>query len=951
MKPSRRRLLAALLCALPFATLGDEQAQAFLLHRGGVASGGVTPGLLTTMTLANATGANDTPMWSKIFGHPFVDLDLPLSGGLPTYPIFKIGATVVPYSCSIKPTLHPSGCIRHMSFVLLLGGNFTIPANGTLTVSIYSGGAAPAASSRNQSDFTPADLKQLATILDNDTTGLGTYTASLNAGITAAMAGNYAWMDGAAGKMWFIQADYFNGATPEGNLTSGWYVMSMQDASGNFGGILCQSFASLPWQDSTPSTKLWKSFTTFQFKSGGSVVRDMTTQRTNTQTIAWSGSGPNFNTVGNIIETGQLIRLTSSSGPGNLPAGFSDNTSYFVFTGDRYTSFANKMLVGTSSAGIITEQSAITPTTAGTGTITATAYLYMTYYAKQFFCGTNAEYDFVQGGGSVSSVTVSRSQMNNVYWMATLTIPKYDLTIGTPTSSASSSYYVNSSGPWSHSTNATSEREELGVLPSPYARHIYTQAAIDELAVRVGSIVQCNMPVNVRTKSNGCLIPYNNGPGGSGTYPGMVTPQPLARWGGASTLSTTAYLPNSSTVLRATFDSFAGDHRTGFAYYAYVLTGQPEYLDMLLEIANASIGFQLAPGTTTTVINTSTYAPLGVGANASSRIVTTGSITRWGIVMQTTTQRDSAWNIRDMGCASEISPNPHPQCAGMVPYLKDVVADNAAFMVDIINLAPTTYAATTKLFYVTTGIYFNDVWMQSYMIQAVSLFLGMSGSANWKTFVNGLNTFWSHYANTFGAFATGAEEILIRAGGGNSDPIATSDAGIGFVAPQVTWNGTADFTMVIPTAGGGVAFTPFVGDIINFSTPDPPSVAPSTPLPAAFNAFTPYYVSSVTFVSGITWTIQLTLTPGGIGPAIPNTDSSTHLTTIWYQLQKANQPANDSRSGTSNTGYLTNLYRSVLLSTNRGCSFDSAALAAIGSSNRQPANSSFLPDPKFCFAA
>lgn len=1022
LRPSRRRLLAALLCALPFAILGDEQAQAFMMHRGGMATGGGGGTLLTTMTLINETASADTPMWSEMRGHVFIDGDLPLVGGQLSYPVFKIGGVTVPYSCSVSPSTHPSGCMRHVWFVLLMGNNFTIPAQvagvpGTLLVSIYSGGTAPAPSSRNMSDFTTADLKSAVTIMDNDTTGLSTYVASLNDAVTAAKVGNYLYGDGASGKFWFLQSDYKNGTTKEGNLTSGWYAMSMQDSSGNFGGILFQAFASLPWADATPSTKLWKSFSSCQLLSGASLIRNNVTVRTNTQTIVPANPGGNnqWTATGNLIETGQLIRLSSSSGVGNLPscgsftgsiagttltvtaispavyvntlltgsgvstgtiilaqltgpaggigtyqvsisqtvssttisAAFTENASYFAFTGDRDSVFANKMTVGYNSGSIIQSALTIIPSTSGAGTITATAYPFLVYYGTMFFSGTNGKYDFVQGGGSVSAVTVSRCQINTTYWMASQVIPKYDQTFGTPTSSASTAYYVNSSAEWTHQLNGTSERIEIGVMPSPYVRHLYTQAAVDEQNVRAGGLVCCNMPIRIWQTSTGGYIPFNNGHNGSGTnYSGMSALQPTGRWSGSSSsnASTAGFFP-ATPNLQCTFDVGSDpQHRPAFAFYPFLFTGQPEYKDLLANMVNTDQASGYQPGTTTVTINSGTYAPTGTGGNSGSRIRIISGTTRWGIYLFGASQRAEAWMTRDLCsligilAANDVT----------LPYYTDVLNDNMAFVNDVIALAPTTYASTNGLFYPQatssgSGGYYVDVWMQSYMLQAAALGYGLTGNSTLLTMMNKLNAWWAHVVNTFGAYSTGAEEHNVRVA---ADPgaVVANDNLVGFIGPTMTWNdavSTSNFTMNVATTG--TTYTPSVNDVIIWTTPNPPSEN-TTPLPTGLSYFTQYFIVSVTPVSGTTYTVQLSATLGG--SAVTFTGAQTNKQ-VWTSI--TNSPGTGTWAANSNTGYILNLYRSVLLTQNRTASFDAGALSLIAA--RQIAPSSLLTEPKYAFAA
>lgn len=959
MKLSRRFFTT--FASISVLSWASNPAQA-ILFSGGSGSGGGGAGQITTLTLSNSGSSTETPTWSKIFGLGFPDSDVtgcPLFGGNPTYPQFKSGSNVIAYSMSVNPTYWASGRLKHATFVLLFNGIVSIPASSTASISVNqtNNTSKPSASSRSLSDFNTADLKHTVTLMDG---GTGTYTSSLNTGITDANSDNYVWLDGAAGKMWRIREDYRSGGTAHGALQGYHYVMSMQDGSGNFGGIQYQFCCSVPGADITSTLRKFYSFSSAQLLSGASVIRDnVTSGRTNAYNFTWNGSGsPSlWNVSSGVLESYQIVRLTTT---GTLPGNLSTGTSYWIGTPNtNYYSppySAYQLYVDLAGGGFVTGSSS------GSGTHTMTAYPWVTCYGRIFACGTTGEWDYIQGGGSVaplSGTVMSNCQIkfDNLYWRGTKLIPSYDFS-PTVTTGTSTPFYINTNCGLTIAPDAGGIDEHIGIMPTPFVRHIYTQSLTDERNVRAIGLCQGQIGSNIRLTSNGFKLGcYNNGHNGSGsTYSGMPAPAPTTRWDGAIAESN-AYQPVNTTscnnVTGQTY--FDGSHRTQSNYYPALITGQPEYFDMLIEVGNAPVLGGFVNGITNTRIDSTQYGPKGTnsdGSNYGSRNVTTSGTTRYGIWCMGSSPRQDAWHFAMTGMCAGLIPQNHPECAGYWQYFNDIVIDNVAFLNAVIALSPNSYTTANKLFWPSGGYQYFSPWQTvGYVCQALSMVQG-HGVTDCSTVLTNLTAWMAHVVNTFGLLPISIEAYLCRSAydapsGGfvGAGPLISNDNQFGLEmnfgpgTGPLTWaNGSANFTIDVTRIPG--IYIPAVGDRITF-TNDLPSTTFS-PTPSAFNQYQQYFIVSVSGSAGV-YTVQLSATSGG--SAITNTNSSSTGIEFWVQTASPN----NNLASNSVTDYPTMITRSMMMAKSRGITVDSTMLTNLLAAIPASSNSGFASTPTYCF--
>ncbi len=920
----------------------------------GVGSG--TPSsAITTLRLSNTSGSTETPQWSKFFGHAFADSDAtgcPLNGSNPTYPIFKISGTTISYSMS-EPTYWPSGRLKHAMFWLLLGGNYTIANNATLIVSVNASNSQtskPTASGRTTADFSAADLKVLGAILDGPSPGTS-YISSLNVGIADALSDNFVWADGPAGKMWRIRCRFKNAGTPEGNLEGYCYVASMLDGSGNFGGIRVLFEISTPLGDSTASLRVWKSFSALTLQSGSTVLRDLVTSgRTNTGNFTWGG-GNILASANNVVESFQVFRVTTT---GVLPAGLAVNTTYCAYNGNYYTPPFSTIPVYDD----IRLNNPVIMTNSGSGIHTFHTYPWVTAYGSIYSSGTTAEYDYVQGGGSVTPIsslvdTAIQVKADMVYMRATKTIPAYDYTAPV-TPGPLTPFYINTNCGLTNNPDATGIDEHIGILPTPLVRYLYTQSLTDERNVRATGLAGGQIGAKIRVSSQGATMPaWNNGTGGTGTpYSGMGTLLPFLRYG--NSLGTTDIFPPFNSVSYGTITGQAyadGSHKVSYSWLAYWITGEPQYLGLVLDNANCPAGGSFVgggDGITNTRISTSRYQaygdPTADGNKEGSRIVRgPDSVVRYCMFQLTNSPRQDGWFLRDLGRAAGSVPQNYPECPAYFTYLNDVAKDNMAWVVSVIAVAPTSYASTNGLFNPQAGGIYTAQFMDSYWIEALADYYGHCQDANALTAMNAQAKWHNHVVNTFGLNPISNIEWRTRqvwppSGGG---PVLDNDNGFGIYQssqPITNWtNGSANFSF--DTSVTGSTYVPAVNDLWFFESPSPGSQQ-TDPIPSAFTVSTAYHVISVTG-AGAVKTVQLSATQGG--SAIVNTDSITRTISLWVQPAV---PLNTLDSNGVND-YPTVHYRSLLLAQSRGATVNAAAMAAMAAA--VPTASAFGTTPTYCF--
>lgn len=562
-------------------------------------------------------------------------------------------------------------------------------------------------------------------------------------------------------------------------------------------------------------------------------------------------------------------------------------------------------------------------------TETPGANIGMGHYTSFFTAGTDGKWDFVQGGGSASADCTVRVQHDKTYFTKSRVVAPYDLTVS-PTSSSSVDYYAYGRGPMLRDMGTTGERNEIGILPTWAARHLLTQAAVDERVVRVAGLCSGGWRQVLRRQSTGQIVPLN-----TGTYTGMGTAQSTWQYTGAG--ATGFNLPSDTSSLW--LSEYETSHRPSAVYYPYLITGEPQYLDMLVEQANGGSS-ALAGGTP----NTFASAPVTgscFATGASQRNYTVGATSYYcaATLAGSNFARVAAWCLRDWAHLLAVLPDTDPAGTGVKDYAQDVI-DASFDMINAYNAAQATSWQDGGFYYFrNTDQPSESGWTLGYLSCSVAQACAALGNpTNAVTFRDHLAKFWRGWHDRYDISGVATFSFASR-DDSNVRVEDLDDLMADLAHGSMSWASATDvFTVGPGGSNDNFNFTPTNGDKIGFST----YFSANKPF-----ASTPdrerYYV-----VEASGQTFKLSETAGG---AAVNVTSDTSVTRMWAALASQSPRFSFNMTGVNvGDGYLANTRGAMRF------------LEAVGNTNVNPArvaqdsnwtaaSGSFTSDPKYAFAA
>lgn len=807
---------------------------------GGVSTSVPSGTLITTKTLKNDTTTTQTvDNCTHMFGHPFAQGDIPAG----QYPVWKTsGNTVIPFSMSVDNSTHPDGSLKHATFRFRLP--VAITSLNTLGCLCYNGGSAPTPSTRALSDFNAADLNVLVTAQDNmGTPGLD-WVASLNQGILAGFSDNYVFMDGDAGKDWRIRANFQLSGADHSQLESWWYISSLPDSSGALGGLRYLVRLVQPKYNETTVAPQYRSFTAMKTRTGTTLIRDFMASLPAAKSFTWSGSGKILNATGHGFITGIFCKLSNVGG--SLPSPLTTTDLYCVAVNDANSFGVSSDPTDTAGNGM---GAAINLTTAGSGTHTATMYPMIAQFGSLFTAETNGRFSYIKSTGSVAADCTITSQMNSTYWCRTKCLPPYLLSTITPASNTSVSYYIGTSGSWNRNLGATGEIEQIAQVSSFFARHVFTQATVDDQVVRVNGLAAGHLSMAMYDKTTRSIPVCNNG-----TYSGMPTANNNFRWyGNGSAGNFGGFTPPSITnMLSQCWTYIDSSHVPAMVYYPFLLTGEPQYKDMLAEVGNLAL-YQGYPNSGSATVNGTTQ---GIGFIRNGTI---NGITRAGIFFGADGLRTVAWAIRDLG-STAIAKYKNP---AWNTYFNDILNDTFDGWADY----RTMLAANAAPFVTANGMWQEsvgnllDAWTMGYFIGAIAHITGInSGYARGITFLNYLVKWPAYISNTFSPYLVGYYRALGRQGTADTSPYIASSASLAMYAWHIGWTSVGNLFTLNSVPSG---YTINNDDVFAWNSvgggdgSSPPAGATPTMV-----GYTPYYVINKSG-TGVGATFQLSTSIGG----------------------------------------------------------------------------------------
>jgi len=439
------------------------------------------------------------------------------------------------------------------------------------------------------------------------------------------------------------------------------------------------------------------------------------------------------------------------------------------------------------------------------------------HYTRFFSVGTNGKWDFNQSGGSQSSDTATGMPVFSKSWLSAAELFPFD-PAETNASNGTISYYPNANGPLLRDMSAGGERDEIGGIPNQCAKHFFNRAAADWQAIRAIALMSGSWRTCVLDSTTKKVIT-----GVNASYTGHGTARPTWRYFASS--SVTGVQNPSPEGSPAIWNSESEpSHRPQYAWYAYMMTGSPEFYDIAVE-QGAQIVLWATPGTATF-----TTAPVTAWAAAytdelSGRQPVVNGTTYDGSVLAANANlvRLYAWAFRDILCGFSVLPETSFDGAATLSYFNDLVDANLnffnAYNAFVKNTSPNWETAPYNMLSGDPGLggdNFEGTWTQSYLTIALAMSVAITRKAAAYTAATRQATFWADLFYRGGAAATGAYHIMVRNENGDRLEDGANTPVYLTAGPTISWVSSTDLF----TFGGGI--TPTAGDLVGWHSFDAP---------------------------------------------------------------------------------------------------------------------------------
>jgi hypothetical protein len=401
--------------------------------------------------------------------------------------------------------------------------------------------------------------------------------------------------------------------------------------------------------------------------------------------------------------------------------------------------------------------------------------------------------------------------------------------------------------------------------------------------------------------------------------------------------------PADGNVVTQGWSFLDESHMPGMTYYPYVLTGEPQFMDLVAEYANAGLYTMYTPGGTAVVSDTENF----IGA---TRNATIDGNAYHGVFFGDDLLRAIAWPIRDIA-AAQILPDSNPENASYNSYFSDVLSD----IYDGYNAYIGMLSAGADPYVTDNGLFLEDSngaggiqesWTMGYLISSVNLAYGLSKSSSSLEFLNYLLKWPSHLYSSFGVWAIPYYQAMGRkngascAAGACRTPYIDSDDQFAVYGYNLTWSsGTGIFTLQsIPSANYLLAND----DVFMWN-----GAIEGAP-PAGFSGENVrYFVVNKSGSGGVGTTFQLSDSLGGAPLTLTDTQASSRHVYGMPAVRPAGYVGDT--GGFSASGYLANLTANIGWAKAVGATVDASMLSDLqalvsGSSGYVAAYES---DPKY----
>ncbi|MGH7098334.1 MAG: hypothetical protein ACREE4_11825 [Stellaceae bacterium] len=634
------------------------------------------------------------------------------------------------------------------------------------------------------------------------------------------------------------------------------------------------SDGTVTWKAIAPA-KNWRAFSSINYQTvgpggTGTATVDLTwpftsaaftwTSANNYATTAannfYCGSA-NYQNDGNLIP----CYLTTT---GALPTGLNTGQIYWLLTnsigGDTF------VLYDDSSAGNAPGGHAANATAAGSGTNTIVPVPVCLPFFSLWTADQNGKWQFFQGTGSLAADNTVRTQADVAYLHKTRLILPFDITnytgaaFGGTIADNSFAYTWNpfSMGPLAEGARGhTGGDPDIGPLTVYHARCYYNQSAVSELVARCiafSNDFDCNNCF--RDAATRQLLNLS-----ANTYAGIPAPtttqQNLGYFTGKGQYFTLSPNVNANYYL---LQEQTNSHKPSKAYYAALMHGEPQFVDMTLEAGNGAVIETYWP-----YRNTGAPFPVATG-------LVNGGAGSGGM-------RTSAWSNRDVQYAAMLAPANHSDGSQIGNYFNDLADANANYPYQVMQNAATllnSYCAANGLLVFPFNPNAPGIWdptcgssfMMCYYLH-VLCFSAARGNTSAQSVLTTLSKWYAHVLSTWGGWLLYPEychAVALDSGDNPTSTLIASDSHYGVCSfgnciSTLSW-----------TAGPSPAFTAN-GIVSGFyiSNGDQWLFDASIPIPGGFSAETPYYAVNV---SGAAF--DLAAAKGG-RPIIPTSAGSVAI--------------------------------------------------------------------------
>ena len=368
---------------------------------------------------------------------------------------------------------------------------------------------------------------------------------------------------------------------------------------------------------------------------------------------------------------------------------------------------------------------------------TTSGTISLTHYASLYTCATDGKWDFVQGGGSASADCTVRVVQDMTYVVKSRMTPPFDRA-QTITAPSSIDYVPGCQGNMNRIIGTSGERDDIGVFPAWYVKHIISPTATTERCVRVNGLATGGWRVGLRqstTLQPPAVVDVQS------SYTGLGTVQPTWRYWTSGVASGVNAIP----AAHLWDEEYDIHHRPQGAFFPYLVTGEPQYLDMLVEQASSLImlpppGADVTWKTTLPIMNDPTTGSFHSRDNIIAGTTYKGS----GLLMRQDLARYAAWSLRDLGELVGIYPTVCPYGTAIKSYVEDVLDQNYAAFEAYRQAMPASYRNDGLFNLRSVALGASDhPWCIGYLCNTLAHTYSITGKSN-------IYTIASHFAN-FGA--------------------------------------------------------------------------------------------------------------------------------------------------------------------------------------------------------